>query len=283
MSAPSFGVRQSAASLVIRYAVASIALLVIGLPILYGLLCAFKPSGEILLARFLPARPSLGNLSRIFTDPRVLRAILNSFLVCFVALALGCLLCLLASIPIARRKERIFGVFYFLFLSSLIIPTISGFVTLYMMMVRLRLVNSLLAVSVLFAANMLPIGVLIFSSFLKTVPFELEEAAKIEGCGFFRRIFLVVAPLITAPIMSLAVLQFPAVWNNFLTPLLFLRKPEARTLTLLIYNYTRDHESDFGAIFALLFVGMLIPFGLFLGARRLIEQSIGITAGGVKG
>jgi raffinose/stachyose/melibiose transport system permease protein len=270
-------------STALRYLVALAAVLTIGVPILYGFLNAFKPSGEILLSRFIPEKLYLGNFVRVLSDTRVLRGIFNSFYICFLALIVGCILCLLASIPIARRKERLFGVFYFIFLSSLIIPTISGFVTLYVMMVKLRLINSTLAVSLLYAVNMLPIGVLIFASFLKTVPIELEEAAKIEGCGYFRRIFLIIAPLIKAPIMSLAVLQFPEVWNNFLTPLLFIRKAELRPLTLLIYNYTRDHESDFGAIFALIVIGMAVPFALFLFSRKVIEQSIGITAGGLKG
>jgi raffinose/stachyose/melibiose transport system permease protein len=269
-------------STALRYLVALAAVLTIGVPILYGFLNAFKPSGEILLSRFIPEKLYLGNFVRVLSDTRVLRGIFNSFYICFLALIVGCILCLLASIPIARRKERLFGVFYFIFLSSLIIPTISGFVTLYVMMVKLRLINSTLAVSLLYAVNMLPIGVLIFASFLKTVPIELEEAAKIEGCGYFRRIFLIIAPLIKAPIMSLAVLQFPEVWNNFLTPLLFIRKAELRPLTLLIYNYTRDHESDFGAIFALIVIGMAVPFALFLFSRKVIEQSIGITAGGLK-
>jgi raffinose/stachyose/melibiose transport system permease protein len=266
-----------------RYAVALIALLIVGVPGVYGLLNAFKPSGDILLSRFFPKGLYLDNFVRVLTDPRVLRGVANSFGICFAALILGCVLCLLAAVPIARRKERIFSLFYVIFLSSMIIPTISGFVTLYVMMVRLHLINSTAAVSLLFAVNMLPIGVLIFASFIKTVPLELEEAAKIEGCGYFRRIFVIVAPLIKAPIMSLAVLQFPAVWNNFLIPLLFLRTPETKTLTLLIYNYTRDHESDYGAIFALISLGMIIPFVLFLFARKQVESSVGITAGGIKG
>jgi len=266
-----------------RYAVASLALLVIGVPVLYGFLNAWKPSGEILLSRFLPKSPSFDNFARVLADPRVLRGVLNSFFVCFAALVLGCALSLLAAIPIARRRERIFSLFYLVFLSSMIIPTISGFVTLYVMMVRLHLVDSTVAVSLLFAVNMLPIGVLIFTSFVKTVPLEIEEAARIEGCGYFRRIALIVVPLLRAPLMSLVVLQFPSIWNNFLIPLLFLRTPEKKTLTLLIYNYTRDHESDFGAIFALITLGMLVPLVLFLFARKQVERSIGITSGGLKG
>lgn len=130
---------------------------------------------------------------------------------------------------------------------------------------------------------MVPIGVLIFASFLRTVPLDLEEAAKMEGCGYFSRILHVTAPLIRAPVLSLAVLQLPAVWNEFLIPLLFLRKQEVKPLTLLIYNFTRDHESDYGAIFALIVLGMIVPLTLFLIARRKIEEGIGITAGGVKG
>ena len=260
------------------------ALAIIGIPILYGFVSAFKHNNEILLSRFWPDTWYLGNFLRVLGDSRVIRAVGNSFYMCFLSLLVGCILCLLAAVPIARRRERIFSVFYAIFLSSMIIPPISSVVTLFVMMARLRLVNSTSAVSFIYAAQfMLPIGVLIFVSFLRTVPMELEEAAKMGGCGYFSRIRYVSAPLIRAPILSLAVLQFPAVWNEFLIPLLFLRTQEAKPLTLLIYNFTRDHESDFGAIFALIVLGMIVPFTLFFIARKKIEESIGITAGGVKG
>ena len=162
---------------------------------------------------------------------------------------------------------------YAIFLSSMIVRAIASFVTLYVMMASLRLVNNTSAVSLLYAAQfMLPIGVLIF-----------EEAAKMEGCGYFGRIFHVSAPLIRAPVLSLAVLQLPRVWNEFLIPLLVLRKQETKPLTVLIYNLTRDHESDVGAIFAVIVLGMIVPLALFLSARKKIEESVGITAGGVKG
>ncbi len=269
---------------ILRYLLACAALAIIGIPVLHGFLSAFKQNSEILLSRFLPEALYLGNFLRVLVDPRVLRAVINSFHICALALVLGCALCLLAAVPIARRPERVFRVFYAAFLSSMIIPAIAGFVTLYVMMARARLVNNTTAVSVLYAAQfMVPIGVLIFSSFLRTVPLELEEAAKMEGCGYFSRILHVTAPLIRAPVLSLAVLQLPAVWNEFLIPLLFLRKQEVKPLTLLIYNFTKDHESDFGAIFALIVLGMIVPLTLFLIARRRIEESIGITAGAVKG
>ncbi len=100
---------------------------------------------------------------------------------------------------------------------------------------------------------------------------------------YYLHVWWASAPLIKAPVLSLAVLQLPAVWNEFLIPLLFLRKQETKPLTLLIYNFTRDHESDYGAIFALIVLGMIVPLTLFLIARRKIEESVGITAGGVKG
>ena len=269
---------------ILRYLLACGSLAIIGIPVLYGFLSAFKQNSEILLSRFLPETPYFGNFLRVLADPRMLRAVINSFYICALALVIGCALSLLAAVPIARRPERIFRVFYAIFLSSMIIPAIAGFVALYVMMAKTRLVNNTTAVSVLYAAQfMVPIGVLIFASFLRTVPLELEEAAKMEGCGYFSRILHVTAPLIRAPVLSLAVLQLPAVWNEFLIPLLFLRKQEVKPLTLLIYNFTRDHESDYGAIFALIVLGMIVPLTLFLIARRKIEEGIGITAGGVKG
>jgi raffinose/stachyose/melibiose transport system permease protein len=78
-------------------------------------------------------------------------------------------------------------------------------------------------------------------------------------------------------------LQLPGIWNDFMMPLLFLRGKYRKTLTLLVYNFTRDHESDYGAIFALIVIGMILPVSFYIVARRAIDRSIGATVGGVKG
>ena len=100
---------------VFRYALAVVALMVIGTPILYGFLGAFKQNTEILLSRFLPDSLYLGNFVRVLGDQRVVRAVINSFYLCVLSLVVGCALCLLAAVPIARRTERIFGVLYAIF------------------------------------------------------------------------------------------------------------------------------------------------------------------------
>ncbi len=275
--------RPSALGAAGRYALVLLAAVVVGVPLLFTFLSSFKESGEIFLGAFLPRRPTLENYRAVLSDPVIFRSFLNSLLITAVAVAGGAVFSLMASLPVVRRREAVFRVGYVVFLSSMIIPSISGLIPLYVLMARLRLLDKPFVLGVIHAIAALPFGVLVFSSFLKTVPVALEESAMLDGCGYVRRVLVVVAPLMRAPILTFVALQMPGIWNDFMMPLLFLRGKYRKTLTLLVYSFTRDHESDYGAIFALIVIGMILPVVFYVFARKAIDQSIGATVGGVKG
>jgi ABC-type glycerol-3-phosphate transport system permease component len=267
----------------LKYLLVCVVTLIIVIPLLFAVFGAFKTNAQIFSSAFFPRSFYLKNFVTVLTQPNTGPVFLNSIIVAAGSIVLSVVLCCMAAIPIVRRPEKIFRASYFIFLSSMIIPAISSVVPLYTMMAGLKLTNSIAAIVLIDGVRSLPIGILIIAGFVKTVPITYEESAKLDGCGYLQRMVRIVVPLLKTPILSFMALTFPGIWNDFMTPLLFLQKPQLRTVTLMIYQFTRDHEADHGAVFALIFLGMIIPLAFYSVARKQIDAGIGAQAGGIKG
>jgi raffinose/stachyose/melibiose transport system permease protein len=267
----------------LKYLVVFVVTLIIVIPLLFAVFGAFKTNAQIFSSSFFPRSLYLKNFATVLGQPNTGPVFLNSIVIAAGSILLSVVLCCMAAIPIVRRPERVFRASYFIFLSSMIIPAISSVVQLYTMMAGLRLTNNIAAVILIDGVRSLPIGILIIAGFVKTVPVAFEESAKLDGCSYVQRIVLIIIPLLKTPILSFMALTFPGIWNDFMTPLLFLQKPALRTVTLMIYQFTRDHEADHGAVFALIFLGMIIPLAFYSVARKQIDAGIGAQAGGIKG
>lgn len=257
-----------------------LALLVL-LPLVNMLVSGFKTSQEIHRAQILPEVFRLDNFTKVLSTRGILPSFLNSTIIAVGSISLTLLLCSIASYGLARRKEKIFSIFYLLFLSAMIIPAVAALVPLYTMMRAAGLIDNPLGLILIYAAGGTPFCVLLFTSFIKTIPVSLDEAAVMEGCGYVGRFFRVIFPLMKPVSISFIVLQLPVIWNDFLMPLLFIRSKANRTITLAVYTFTREHETDAGAVYALLIIALLPPLLFFLFAQKQLYS--GITAGAVKG
>jgi raffinose/stachyose/melibiose transport system permease protein len=151
---------------------------------------------------------------------------------------------------------------------------------LYRLIFTLGLMNTRTALILIYSAGTIPFGILILSGFIKTIPTSLDESAMIEGCGYFSRIYLIVLPLANFAVIIFIVLQLPAIWNDFLYPLLFIRDKWKITVTLGVYNFSRVREADYGSIFALLTLALIPPVAFFIYGQKYIYK--GILAGAVK-
>ncbi len=254
---------------------------VVLLPLLNTLISGFKTSQEINRSQLLPAAFAIDNFARVFSAPGVLVAFANSTAIAAGSIVLTLLLCSIASYGLARRKERLFSLLYALFLSAMIIPAVAALVPLYTMMRATGLIDRPIGLVLIYAAGGIPFCVLLLSSFIKTVPVSLDEAAILEGCSYVGRFFRVIFPLVKPVAVSFTVLQLPVIWNDFLMPLLFIRSKANRTITLAVYAFTREHETDMGAVFALLILALIPPVLFFAFAQKQLYR--GIAAGAVKG
>lgn len=170
---------------------------------------------------------------------------------------------------------------YTLFTLGLLFPSAVAILPLLILVRQVGLEGNLLGVALPQAAFGLPLTIIILRPFFKSIPVELEDAAKIDGCSTFGFFWRVLLPLAKPALATVSVLSIIGTWNAFLLPLILLNGPDQWTLPLGVMNFSTQYVSDQARILAFTVVA-IIPAVLFYAvAERQIVS--GLTAGSVKG
>lgn len=268
------------ASSFLKYVILAVLVLFVAFPLFYIISGSVKSTSDITRNVIIPTEIRFSNFITVVSYPEIVFSFINSIIISGVSVFIAVNVCLLAGYAIARRPERLFRGWYLFFLSAMMIPGVSTLVMLYRIVLATGLMNTRLALILIYSATIIPFGILILSGFIKTVPKSLDESAMIEGCGFFSRIYRIVLPLVGYAVIIFIVLQLPRIWNDFIHPLLFIQDRWKNTITLGVYNFSRVREADYGSIFALLTMALIPPLIFFITAQRYIYQ--GILAGAMK-
>ena len=171
---------------------------------------------------------------------------------------------------------------YSVFLVGLIIPFQVSIIPLYKIISGVNLMNTHLGVILVnvFCIN-LPLSIFLMRGFINTVPQELEEAALIDGCGTFQCFWRIIFPLLKPIVSTVAILNTLAIWNDFMTPLLFLQSSEKQVLLQQVYRNVGPFSTDWTSFFPMLVMATLpLVIFYFIMQRQIIE---GVVAGAVKG
>ena len=210
-----------------------------------------------------------------------LRGVSNTLGITIAVAVIVSLIAPLAAYPLARISSGWSRLTYQFFAAGLVIPFFASMIPLYSLMKALGLVNTYFGVVLIYVAMNLPLAIFFYTSFIQSIPRELEEAAALDGCtriGTFRWIVLPLLRPVTGTLMLFVTL---GVWNDFLLPLVFLFKPEARTIMVSVYSFVGEHGFDPTRLFPAVILASLplVIFFLFL-SRQIVA---GIGAGAVKG
>lgn len=266
---------------IFKYVFVYIGVIITLIPVIYILLSGFKTTYQINKVLTLPTGLYLDNFQKVLKNSIAMFSFINSIIITAGALAISIAFCSLASYPMGRRKEKIFKYLYLFFLSAMMIPAVANLATLYSIMNNIGLKNTRLGLILIYTALQTPMGILLYTSFIKTIPKGLDEAAVVDGCGYFKRFYLIIFPLLKPVTFTYAVISSIFVWNDFLMPLLLITDPHKKPVTLAVYGFVNEHQSDFGAIYAMLIIGMIPPVLLFLFNQKYFYK--GITMGAIKG
>ena len=227
----------------------------------------------------LPVHPQWDNFSSVIDQGNLVTAFFNSVLYSVGSTVLAVLLAALAAYVLARHRSRRHEVIYLLLIAGIAVPT--NFVTLTKIMQVTHLIDTQLGIILLYAATQIPFNVFLIYAFIDTVPRELDEAAIIDGSspiGTFGRIIL---PMLTPVLVTCGVLNILNVWNEFLMPLYFLGSTANWPMTLSVYNFFGQYESNWALVSADVVLTILPVFLIYLVAQRWILS--GLTSGAVKG
>lgn len=259
----------------------TLAVLVIGLPVYWTVIAAFKTTAEIYgPPTWIPRAPTLQNFPEAWGAAPFARYYLNSFITTLGGMAAEVTLAVMSAYALAflrfPRKELIF----LLLLAALMVPVEITIVPNYLTVARLGWINTYAGIIVPGAA--IAYGTFLLRQAFMALPYEVIEAARVDGAGHLRTLFSVVIPIAQPAIVTMALLSLVAKWNDFLWPLIVTNTAEMRTLPIGIY-WLRNSEgvTNWGVVMAgSLF--LIIPVMIvFLFVQRYIVE--GIAAGAVKG
>jgi raffinose/stachyose/melibiose transport system permease protein len=208
----------------------------------------------------------------------IVKAFGNSCFITLLSVTLIIVTTALAAFVLQRRATKAMSRLTSLFIIGLIIP--GQIIPTYIICNYLHLSTFLGAAVVLTAAN-IPLGVFMYIGFLKSIPSSIDEAAIVDGCNSLQLFFKVIFPLLKPMTITLFILNFMNIWNDFGTTIYFLNSSENYTLTLTIYNYFSTHSSDWNLVFADVVAVSLPVIIIYFSAQKHIMS--GMTSGAVKG
>ncbi|WP_245708904.1 carbohydrate ABC transporter permease [Ruania alba] len=228
----------------------------------------------------LPTGLHLSNYSTAWEAGKLGSAYVSSIVVAVLSVALLVLLGSVAAYTLARRLSRLSTVIYLVFLLGLMIPLQLAMVPLYQWMNEANLLGTWTAVILFEAGHQLPFTVFLYAGFVRALPREYEEAARVDGAGPLRTFGSVVFPLLRPITGTVVILTGITTWNDFLTPLLYVGGSPQQTLPVAIYAFRGEYATDWGVLFA----GMAIAIIPLLIVYFFMQRTFIVGfASGVKG
>jgi len=259
-----------------------VALLFAVVPFLWAILGSLKNNDAIFLEPFsLPNPPLWGNYAEAWTRGHFGTYLWNSVAIAGPAVLLKLACASLAGFALARLRFAGNQLLFYGFLIGLAIPTNAILIPLYYTVKDLRLLDTLPGVILPQVAGSMPFGIFMMRAFFRSLPGELEDAARIDGCSDFGVYRHVMLPLSTGALTALLVFTFMASWNDFLIPYLFIHEQSMRTIPLGLLFFQGSYVSEYRLIFAgivMSFVPTLVLYAIF--QRQFVS---GITVGSLKG
>ena len=272
--------RQLSSGLV--YAVLIIMTVVAIAPILWMLSSSLKSFSEFSLNPWLwPRDWQWANYLEVWKNANFSLYFLNSLIMVSGSVSLMICVGSMAGYALARYKFRARDSVLYYFISGQIVPGQVVLVPLFIMIRFLGMLNTRQGLILIYMAASMPFVVFMMQGFFRTVPIELEEAARMDGAGEFRIFWQIMLPLVSPGIGTLAIFQGMFVWNDFLFALLFASKPELRTLPIGIFSVIGQYFTNYPVYFSGLSIATL-PIIVFyvISAKYLVRGGL---AGAVKG
>ena len=251
-------------------------------PLIWIIMSSFKSNKEILSSAFaLPSSFSLSGYNAALDMAPIFKFYGNSIIISVLSTLLNVVVVSMAAYVLARHKFK-GSTFVTLLLSvSLLIPTAALLMPIYKIMTAIGLFDTRTGLILVYAALGLPTSLFIFKSYFQSIPKELEEAACIDGAGFFRTFFVIVFPLAKPGLATGAILQFLTSWNEFMFALILTKSTSVRTLPLALNYFTSQFSFNYTAMFAALTMVILPSIIIYILLQEQITSSM--VEGSVKG
>ncbi len=252
-------------------------------PILMIVNFAFKTKKELYLDNplSLPGDPTFDNFINAISKLHLDTAFLNSLFYTAVSVLIMALLCTMTAWAIARGKNRFFQFALVYFVIGILVPSQALMLPIYQIWNGLGMVNSRVGIILLYISTGMSFGIFLQTNFMSTIPVELEEAARIDGCSVYRTFFSIVLPLGKASMATLIIVQSFTIWNDFLLTSLMVSRENLRTVTLALKLLFSEQAKDYSTAMAGILLSAIPVIIVFLCLQKQFIK--GMTVGAVKG
>jgi raffinose/stachyose/melibiose transport system permease protein len=267
---------------ILKYVILSLGVVVVFLPVVMIIFGALKTRGEFMTMPYTPPiPPRWENFDKILNMNSFWSMLSNSLIVMVGTTAAVVFLCSLTAFVFARLEFKGKGLAYNFFTVGLMFPINVAILPAYLVIRQFDLTNTLVAVILVQTAFQLSMNIMILRGFFSSIPFELQDAAYLDGCnafGFFWRILL---PLAKPSLAAVAALTMIASWNDLLVPLVMLDSDKKWTLPLGTMQFQGQYGQDLAMIAAFVTLSAIPAVIFYFFAEKQIVS--GLTAGALKG
>lgn len=261
--------------LVWRFATAVLIGLLFVFPILYIVMISLESSGHFIASPLLPpTSPALGNFSAAWQQGDLGPQLINTVLYSVVGAGVSTALSVLIAYPVARKLLTWSSPLYRFFVLGICIPL--PIIPLFVEARMLRLYDNALGYIILHVEPGLPLGVILVTAFILSIPKEMDEASFLDGCGYLRHLVSIIVPLAWPSIVITFLYSLLAVWNDIIGPVVLLASPGLFPVTRGVFTFYSNNQSAYPLLAAAVIIVSLPVVALFVASQRQLLRS---TAG----
>lgn len=253
------------------------------MPVVWLVLTSFRPLVDIFRfePQWIPRTLNLNNYVAVFRSIDLSKYLSNTMVVSLAVTFLCLVIGSLAGYALARYRFKALRAVQGVFLIGRMLPIITALVPLFLIIAAVNLLDTFIALILVHAAFKLPVTIWLMQAYVSTIPQELEEAARLDGCSTMQLLLRVTGPLVLPGIAAAGIIAFLFTWNDLVIALVIASSQKTQPMSVGLTNFFLEHGIDWGPMSAAAVI-MVIPALIFaFFAQRYLIQ--GLTAGSVKG
>ncbi len=250
-------------------------------PLFFVVISSFKSNLDVITNPFLIKTFEIENYIEAWKIGKIGKYFLNSVFITGISILTQLIIVIFASYSFGKLKPYGYKVLFVLYLTGLFVTTEMITVPNFTTMKNLGILGTRLSLYLPYVTTGIALATFIATNFVKELPVEIDEAAKVDGCGVFRNLVLITVPLMKPVLATISIFNFQAVWSEFYWALIMIRDDKIKTLPLGLMNFQSQYNTDYGVLCAGLTISILPIIIIYLLCS---SQFIGgMTSGAVKG
>ncbi|HCT63045.1 MAG TPA: sugar ABC transporter permease [Erysipelotrichaceae bacterium] len=249
-------------------------------PFLWMISTSFKSSGALMSIpiEWIPNEISFKSYEKIIIELPFLRSLFNSILISVFSTLLTIISASMAAFIFAKFEFKHKNVLFILFLASMMVPLQVTGIPIFIILMKLKLINSYVGVIVPTVFNVFAIFLL--RQYMRNISNEFIEAALIDGASYFQIYYRIIIPMSIVPITTLIVINFMNYWNDYFWPLIILTDPKKMTLPIMLSKLNSQYATEYNTLMAGSLISMIPILIVYMFAQKYFIR--GIQEGGVK-